>query len=82
MPEIMPCDICGAPMDDGSHYAMGKCWCRRCFSGQRPPHGIMPPNERQRAQIAAWLRPRTSTPAAQLALAGVEQGQPQGAIRG
>jgi hypothetical protein len=79
MTEIMPCDICGLPMDDGSHFSMGKAWCKRCFSGQRAPHGIMPPTPAYRAQIAAWLRPCTSTPPRQLALAGVELAQPRGA---
>jgi hypothetical protein len=58
MTEIMPCDICGLPMDDGSHFSMGKSWCRRCYSGQRPPVS-MPPNARQRAQIELWCAPRT-----------------------
>jgi hypothetical protein len=80
--EIMPCDICGLPMDDGSRYAMGKCWCRRCFSGQRPPQGIMPPTPHQRAQIRAWLRPRTNTLAGQLAFSTRELVRPQGANRG
>jgi hypothetical protein len=76
MTEILPCDICGLPMDDGSHFSMGKCWCRRCYSGQRKPVH-MAPTEQGKAAIAAWLRPRTSTPTGQQTLAGVELAQPQ-----
>jgi hypothetical protein len=79
--EVDVCDNCGLPLDDGSHFSLGKTWCTRCFSGQRPPVA-MPPNARQRAQIAAWLRPRTSTPPRQQTLRLGELAQPQGAIRG
>jgi hypothetical protein len=75
------CDICGSATFAEGRFSMGKLWCVECFSGQRPPVS-MPPTEAGKRQIVAWLRPRTSTPAAQQTLAGVELGRPQGASRG
>jgi hypothetical protein len=59
------CDNCGASLDDGSHFAVGKTWCRECWSGRKPPVA-MPCTPRQLDIIRDWIQPRvqaTRTPA-------------------
>jgi hypothetical protein len=82
------CDVCGSDTFGEGRFSMGKLWCLECFSSQRPPVAN-PPTPAYREQIKRWLAPRRETPAtkgksqpAQLALAGVELAQPQGASRG
>jgi hypothetical protein len=55
------CDNCGLPLDDGSHFAVGKTWCRACWAGRKPAVA-MPPSEAGKRQIQLWLAPHTSTP--------------------
>ena len=51
------CDVCGGELDDGSRFALGKTWCRACWSGQRPPEA-MPCTSRQLELIRDWIAPR------------------------
>jgi len=55
--QIDVCDNCGGALDDGSHFAVGKTWCRECWSGQRPPVA-MPPTAAQVKQLDLWCQPR------------------------
>jgi hypothetical protein len=75
------CDVCGSESWGEGHFFAGRVWCRACWSGRKPATA-MPPSEAGKLAIAAWLRPRDKVPPAQLALAGVELAQPQGASRG
>jgi recombinational DNA repair protein (RecF pathway) len=59
MPDREPCALCGDQDWTQAHFLAGRLICRMCFEGSKPALS-MPPNARQRAQIAAWLRPRTS----------------------
>ena len=72
------CDCCGSELDDGSHFSIGKTWCRACWSGRRPAVS-MPPTRAGNRAIAAWIAPR---PPAQRMLPGVGLAQAQGASRG
>jgi len=54
---IDTCDNCGLPLDGDSHFSVGKTWCARCWSGQRPPEA-MPPTPAQKRQLALWCQPR------------------------
>ena len=75
-----PCSICGLDWSQ-AHWAFGRLWCEKCWAGRKPATA-MPPTEAGKRQIAAWLRPRTSTPPRQQTLAGGELVQRQGANRG
>ena len=59
------CDNCGLPLDDASHFAVGKTWCRKCWSGRRPPVA-MPPTPAQRKQLNLWCAPKAKPRAADL----------------
>ena len=75
------CDCCGLELDDGSHFVAGKTWCRRCWSGQRPPVA-MPPSALEQTQIADWLEPQAlKVPAKAPTLNQRELAQTQGACR-
>jgi hypothetical protein len=76
-----PCAFCGDEHWTRAYYSAGRLVCSTCKKGENPAEA-MPPTERQREQIRAWLRPRTNTPAAQLALRLGPATQPQGASRG
>jgi len=66
MLEIDVCDNCGLPLDaDGAHFAVGKTWCRKCWSGRKPPEGIMPCTPEQKRQLKLWCAPRTHRQGAQ-----------------
>jgi len=70
------CDGCGSPLDDGSHWAVGKTWCRACWSGRQPPKGIMPPTPEYKRQLALWCAPKGKVPPAQQTLRLGELAQP------
>jgi hypothetical protein len=55
------CDICGSETFSEGHFAVGKLWCRECWSGRKPAIAN-PPTPAYRAQIDLWCAPRTSTP--------------------
>jgi hypothetical protein len=76
-----PCCFCGDIDWTEAHFVAGRLACRLCHAGGKPATS-MPPSEAGKRAIAAWLRPRTNTPPAQLALAGVGLAQPQGAAHG
>jgi hypothetical protein len=81
MSEREPCAFCGDEHWTEAHFSAGRLICQLCWSGRKPAEA-MPPTEAGTRVIAAWLRPRTSTPPTQLALAGVELAQRQGASHG
>ena len=80
-PEREPCAFCGDEHWTGAHYSAGRLVCSTCKKGEKPAKA-MPPTEAGKRQIEAWIAPRAGTPPTQLALAGVELVQPQGAICG
>jgi hypothetical protein len=80
-PEKEPCGFCGDADWTEAHFVAGRLVCKLCWSGSKPA-ASMPPTPHQRAQIAAWLRPRTSTSPMQRTLPGVELAQREGANRG
>jgi hypothetical protein len=59
------CDSCHVELADGAHYCAQerRVLCAECNQGRTPPVS-MPPSKAGERQIAAWLRPRTSKPAA------------------
>jgi hypothetical protein len=82
MLEVDTCDCCGSKLEGEAHFVAGKTWGAPCWSGRRPLKGVMPPTPHQRAQIAAWIAPRTGTLPAQLAFATRELVQPGEVSRG
>jgi hypothetical protein len=68
------CDCCGLPLDDGSHFSMGRTWCLRCWSGRRPPVSI-PPSEAGKRAISVCIGP---SPPAQPMLPGLQEGARHG----
>jgi hypothetical protein len=73
---------CGSETFGEGHFAISKLWCAERWSGSKPPVA-MPPNARQRVQIARWIAPRTGTPPRQLSFATRELVKPgEGVSRG
>jgi hypothetical protein len=75
-----PCSICGLDWSQ-AHWAFGRLWCEKCWAG-RAPAVSMPPTPEGKRQIAAWLRPRTSTPPHQQSLNQAQAAQREGVARG
>ena len=87
MPDLMPCDNCGSQTWGEAKYVASRLvasrlLCSECQAGARGPATAMPPTEKGKAAIAAWLRPRTSTPPAQQTLRLGPVVQPHGACHG
>jgi len=61
------CDNCGSETFSEGHFAVGKLWCRECWTGRKPAVA-MPPNAAQRRQLELWCAPQAA--------------QRQGALRG
>jgi hypothetical protein len=79
MSERDVCDNCGSETFSEGHFAVGKLWCRECWSG-RTPAKAMPPSPVYKKQIEAWCAPRV--PAAPRTPRPGEMVQPEGVQRG
>lgn len=56
--ESETCALCGCETLGEGRLIVGRWLCKECVSGANPPT-MMPPTEKGRRQIAAWLAPRT-----------------------